>query len=248
MSASMKACRRVVCRFEIPPEATQVPARELAPVRHPNREAWLQAAATSLSAHVFGGTGFVPPGDVLPSCGFPSRGGLGKTRLVLGECWAPDYTPGGVGTGRSQIFINPIVADTTYALEVLTHELVHAAVGTEHGHKGPFIQASRAIGLERPWKSARAGESLLATLRGVVELVGAYPHAGFEPPTVTPPEQRRNRQRKCVCNACGERIVRMSKKQIADGAVICGRWLTPVQGKDAPRCMGECVEVEDDER
>ena len=242
---------RVVCSMQMPKDGIHRATVAGGTPKFELREAWLVAAVEELRTHVFGGTEF-DPGVVLLSTGFPHARGLARSKQVIGECWDPGYTPGGscAPAGGAQILLSPVVHDSVFALDVLIHELAHAAVGTRHGHRGDYIKAAKALGLQKPWSTASAGPGLVEILRGIARELGPYPHPGFEQPKEvqtdpTSEKPRSNRHRKCVCAKCGHSVVRMSKKQLAEGGVLCGRWTTPMQGPGAPRCLGECVEVEE---
>jgi hypothetical protein len=73
------------------------------------------------------------------------------------------------------IFINPSV-DGLMALDILVHELVHAAVGIEEGgHGEKFLAVAAAIGLDDSGPTAGAEETLLKRLRAIQEILGRYP-------------------------------------------------------------------------
>jgi hypothetical protein len=158
------------------------------------REAWLQAAASFLFDHI------VEHGllhvDVRVSCGWPVRGGIARRRTVIGQCFPPSLCK----DGTPQIFISPRLADSMDVLGTLLHELLHASVGCQHGHKKPFSQAARKVGLAGPPTATVVGESLRPLLLSYVERVGPYPHAAI---TVKSKEKVRSRQRlyQCGCNS-----------------------------------------------
>src|SRR5690606_40933556 len=95
-----------------------------------NREDWLQRATLELRDR-FTAAEFPLPEKLHLSVGFPAKGGLGARKRVVGQCW-----PGTVSAdGVHHIFISPLLGDAVEVLAVLVHELVHAAVGTEHKQK-----------------------------------------------------------------------------------------------------------------
>lgn len=157
------------------------------------REAWLQAAASFLFDHIAAHD--LPRVNVRVSCGWPVRGGAACRRTVIGQCFPPSFC----SDGTPQIFISPRLADSVDVLGTLLHELLHASVGCQHGHKKPFSQAARTVGLAGPPTATVVGESLRPLLLSYVERVGLYPHAAI---TVRSKEKVGSRLRlyQCGCN------------------------------------------------
>src|SRR5947209_2367227 len=108
------------------------------------REGWLEQAVSFLVAHMV--QHGVPAPSVRVSCGWPSRGGLAARAVVVGQCFPPQLCK----DGTPQIFISPRLADSIEVLGTLLHELVHAAVGCQYGHRKEFSQAARRVGLDGP--------------------------------------------------------------------------------------------------
>lgn len=174
------------------------------------REAWLEKAAAAMRP-LFDAQG----ADVYPkfrvSCGFP-KGGKGKT---IGQAWTPKAS----GDGTAELFISPVLQDPVRVLDVLMHELVHAVVGNDHGHKGPFRKLAKALGLEGKMTATVAGPKLAETLKWTAAELGAYPHAELSTMTVA---KQTTRQLKVVCEDCGC-IARMTQKWLDDtGPPTCG--------------------------
>ena len=109
-----------------------------------NREAWLQAAASFLldCLAAYG----LPRVAVRVSCGWPVRGGASRRRAVIGQCFPTSLCQ----DGTAQIFISPRLSESIEVLGTLLHELLHAAVGCQYGHRQPFSQAARRVGLVGP--------------------------------------------------------------------------------------------------
>ena len=90
----------------------------------------------------------------------------------IGRCqWRNDSN----GKPSCKIYINP-TEDGIMALDILVHELVHAAVGCEeYGHGQEFYIIAEAIGLGNTGILAGAEEVLLKRLRDIQEILGPYP-------------------------------------------------------------------------
>lgn len=135
------------------------------------REWWLfEAAKFLLEMMEAAGMTTVP---IRVSCGWPSRGGLGKGPHVIGQCFAQEVCADGV----SQIFISPRIADSMQVLGTLLHELIHATVGCKHGHRKEFSQPARMLGLIGPPTATEVGPELAQVLAVFVNQIGPYPHA-----------------------------------------------------------------------
>jgi hypothetical protein len=137
------------------------------------REIWLQQAAVFL-LDLMARHG-LPRVEVRVSCGWPSRGGISPRRTVIGQCFASAVC----ADGRPQIFISPRLSDPLQVLGTLLHELIHAAVGCEHGHGAVFSQAARKVGLAGPPTATTVGDALRPVLQAYLAQVGPYPHAAI---------------------------------------------------------------------
>jgi predicted SprT family Zn-dependent metalloprotease len=157
------------------------------------RESWLQQATLFLFEHMQA-CGLTPV-PVRVSCGWPSSGGLGAKRVTIGECIAPRMCADGI----QQIFISPVLADSIDVLATLLHELIHAAFYCEYGHKKPFSQAARQLGLAGPPTSTFPGEQLRAFFQEYVNQVGPYPHAPIVPRVKEKKQSTRLRLYECTC-------------------------------------------------
>ena len=168
-----------------------------------NREDYLQKAIDILRPD-FHIAGFSLPEHIRVSVGFPSRGGLGKKKRVIGECWSDK-----AATDRSHaIFISPMLGKADEALATLVHECLHTAVGVEHKHKGPFRKGAKAIGLVGKLTETTAGDALKARLEEVAALLGPYPHSAL---FHSAGEKKQTcRLLKVICPECGC-ICRMSQ-------------------------------------
>jgi hypothetical protein len=133
--------------------------------------------------------------------------------MVLGETWKPECSE----DGTTEIFIAPTLSNGVDVLSVLIHELVHAAVGCEEGHKGRFKTTARSLGLEGALTATHAGEDLLVRLQAIKEELGAYPHAKLTPIDA---KTQSTRMLKLQCPACGW-AARTSQKWINVGLPTC---------------------------
>lgn len=179
------------------------------------REEWLVNASEHLADIVRQAGAECPP--VAVSIGFPHRRGGVSSRL--GECWAGDLA----ADGRPAVFISPILEDPIRILDVLLHELVHAAVGVACGHRGRFVTVARACGLEGKATATVAGPALRGRLLEVHEILGSLPHAALTPVNSSAGAGSRLRLYVCgcpvrvrvasdnfdaVCNVCGQEFIR----------------------------------------
>lgn len=179
------------------------------------REQWLLHFIDELRP-MFKDAEFPLPDQIRVSMGFPCKQALGPKRRI-GECHHA-----GMKDGIQQIFISPSLGNTTQIAETLVHELVHT-VTPGAAHKGRFITVMRAVGLTGKPTATHAGEWLKPKLEkmaaSLTKTYGPFPHSVLEPHHKT---KQSTRSLKAVCGGCEEpRIIRVTKKVIDQGAIIC---------------------------
>lgn len=139
-----------------------------------NRETWLEQAVTLL-APLFLAHGHQLPEVLHVSVGFPSKRALSNKNRRIGECWAGRIS----NDGAPHIFLSPVLDNGVEVLATLVHEIIHAVVGTEHGHKAPFVKVMKQLGLEGKPTATSAGANLTAELTTVLDKLGPYPQPKF---------------------------------------------------------------------
>ena len=182
------------------------------PELSPYREAWLQAAASFLLDYIV--ERGLPPVTVRVSCGWPSRGGLSSRLAVIGQCFAGSVC----ADGKPQIFISPRLSDSIQVLGTLLHELLHASIGCQYGHRKEFSQAARKVGLAGPPTATTVGEALRPLLVSYIERVGLYPHAAL---TVKPKTKAGSRLRLYECGCEPAIKVRVASDTFAALCLAC---------------------------
>ncbi len=174
------------------------------------RHAWLETARVRCS-QLLAEAGYEAPETTRITIGFAFA-----SRRALGQCWSYKAST----DGHYEIMISPVVRDSISLMATIIHELIHAAVGIEHGHKAPFRKAALAVGLVGPMRSTKAGDALVVRLRAVVEEIGAYP-AGAVSTAARPTKVQPTRMLKVVCPECGF-TVRMTQKWMTEvGLPLC---------------------------
>lgn len=176
-----------------------------------NREAWLTAAVKPLTELIESNSDLRLDCDVQVSCGWPGSKSINK---VIGQCW-----PTAMGNGVAQCFVSPRLHNPVDVLGVLLHELIHAADDCAHAHRGPFVKACRAVGLEGKPTATVPGESLKAVLSEIAANLGPYPHKGITP-TQRLLKPQTTRMRKLECPECGY-VARTTQKWIEVGLPTC---------------------------
>lgn len=174
------------------------------------REQWLNAAVQALRV-LFDEHGAADYPKLRVSCGFP-KGGRGKT---IGQAWHPDCS----GDETVELFISPALEKLTGfgVVDTLLHELIHAVVGNECGHKGDFRKLAKDIGLSGKMTATFAEGELEDRLLLLVADLGPYPHAELTNKTTT---KQSTRMIKVLCNDCGYTL-RTTKKWIEVGLPTC---------------------------
>lgn len=182
-----------------------------------NREDWLWRLLLAFRP-MFSRCGTPLPGRVRVTCGFPSRNALGSRTRVIGQCWAPSQS----ADGHYEILVSPTLDNATVVAATLLHECVHAAVGIQAGHRGPFRRVALDLGLVGPMTATTAGPALQERLNALTDQLGAYPHAALCPSRIgshTPPKQS-TRLIKIECVGCGY-VARTTRTWISTGLPIC---------------------------
>jgi hypothetical protein len=176
------------------------------------REEWLNAAVLALRP-LFDEQGAADFPRLRVSCGWP-KGARGK---AIGQAWHPSSS----GDATAELFISPELEKLTGygVVDTLLHELIHAVVGNEAGHKGPFRKLAKSFGLSGKMTATFAEGELETRLLELVADLGHYPHAELSKLSVT---KQGTRMKLCQCPACGCKI-RMTQKWLDEvGAPTCG--------------------------
>lgn len=174
------------------------------------REAWLKACAEKMNAALFDGR--MPPYRV--TCGWPSRGALGKKNKTIGQCFYPSAS----GDSKNELIISMYLDDPMEVAATLAHEMIHAIVGHDAGHKGPFRHLALDIGLEGKMTATRAGETFKRSLQPILDDLGPYPHAKLDPRAKASKQSTRLIKAECDCGY----NVRITKKWIDEvGPPLC---------------------------
>jgi len=176
------------------------------------REEYL-AAFLAAARPVFATAGFPLPATIRIGVGWTSKGSKAK---AIGECWANVCS----ADGTWEVIMSPALSDAARVCDVLTHELIHAAVGLECGHKGAFGKAMRALGLEGKATATVAGDGWRALFGDIVASLGDYPHARLDGAIGSGPKKQSTRMLKAEC-ACGY-TVRLARKWAEAGLPFCG--------------------------
>lgn len=179
------------------------------------REEWLTVAIEELRP-VYAVLGKPLPQRIRPACGFP----LGSKRSkAIGQCWADSAS----ADKTVEILIAPTLADPVEVFEVLVHELCHATAGAmNHGLK--FARAASMMGLmavgtgKEKWKSTKGDASFLPAYKGMIDGLGAYPHAALTFSNAK--KTQGTRMLKACCPSCGY-TVRLTQKWADQGLPTC---------------------------
>jgi len=201
--------------------------------RPETREHWLELAVLKLRP-LFAEIDVELP-NVRVSVGWPSRGGVGAKKKVIGQCWKTTVA----GDNVSQIFISPVLgtaneADAIQLLGVLAHELIHAADDCESGHKGAFGKMARALGLAGKLTATVVDpdSELYRQLAVILDDLGPLPHAALNPFEM---EKQRPKQ--------GTRMLKLTCPNDGYTARTTRKWLDDL---GAPKCP--CgMELEEEE-
>jgi hypothetical protein len=187
------------------------------------REQWLNAAMPYIET-LFLEEGYMVPSSLRISCGFPSKRATANKNRRIGEYWPASASKDGHG----EILISPFVDDSVDVLGILIHEVVHHTVGAETGHRKPFSQCAKAVGLVKPWTATKIGPELRETLIEWVGKLGQYPHARL----MRNPKAKKQSTRMLLleCGKCGCKV-RTTRK-----------WIDEYEDQDWPCPCGGLME------
>lgn len=191
------------------------------------RHAWLEQAMFEFRG-VFFVAGYVVPNNVRISIGFPR--GMHGGKKAIGQCWSHKASR----DGHYEIFATPelghdgkpVPKATADMLETIAHELIHATVGTECGHKGAFKTCAERVGFIGPMTTTPAGDKMKASIAAIVAKIGEFPAGALD---ASMRKKQTTRLLKCECGNCGYTVRVASKWLEASGAPICPEDLEPME-------------------
>lgn len=160
-----------------------------------SREDWLNAFIR-LARPQCEAVGFPVPTKVRASVGFTSKGLKGKR---IGECWSKDCSD----DAAFEIFITPsLQSSAARVADILTHELVHAAVGLADGHGKQFRKCATALGLQGKMTATTAGPLWHQWADPLLKKLGPLPGADLRGGSSSGPKKQTTRMIKLSCE-CG---------------------------------------------
>jgi len=178
------------------------------------REEWLKLAEQAMVPWITA-LAYTYPQHTRISCGFP-KSTRGRGNHAIGQCWTTRCS----ADQTAEIFISPTQATASRVCDILLHEMCHATVGVEHGHKKPFIALARALGLHGKITAIVAGPDLEKRIGAMLATLPPYPHAELNPSQYTTPKQK-TALLKVQCEECGY-VARVTAKWLHSvGAPIC---------------------------
>jgi len=220
---------------------------------HATREQWLEAAVdlfrpmfkamqTEVRKHpAYSKADTVLPKNVKVACSWPSHRGTAPRGRVIGQCWNPLVSKG----LATEIFISPFLEEPTRVLDVLCHELIHAAIGTKHGHDHLFATCCKLQKLEGKPTCTTASKEFEAWAKIALRKLGRYEHRKLDATEfeiADKPKKQGTRMIKCECEGCGY-IVRTTQKWVDVGIVNCPNPDCDQEGEEmeahAPKNRGE---------
>ena len=174
-----------------------------------NREHWLIEAANMLENMVL-----LPALDALNETlptplKYSVSIGHTQSKNSIGECWRKAQSS---DKETSQIFITPTINDSVRVLDILLHEMIHAADDCESGHKNFFARVARKCDLQGKFTATHAGDTLKETLLDIVDALGDIPHHKLTVGGTIKPKQKA-RMLKIECHVC-EFTFRASRTQL----------------------------------
>ena len=178
------------------------------------REFWLNSFINAVRPK-FKDLGIPLPHNIRASMGFPTGG-----RRYVGECWSPDVST----SDTVEIFISPVLQTDYDIANILVHELIHAAIGTEKGHNKEFKHYAKLLGFDYR-NSSKVDEPTEITkswIKPILKNIGKSSHTPMLSEEIYPNKMKTQNLVKCWCPYC-DITLRMSKKWIVkcNGILRC---------------------------
>lgn len=165
------------------------------------------------------------PYNVRVAVGFTSKGYKGS---VIGECWSDSASE----SGHYEIFVKPTLNNVARVCGVLTHELIHCAIGLDKGHNAAFKRVATDLGLTGKMTATVEGPDWFKWALPIIAELGELPYAALSADGMsTGRKKQKTNLRKVECPECGW-LARVTSKHIDGHDVL----LCPV-----PDCGGNLV-------
>lgn len=176
------------------------------------RQAWLEAGVKALRP-MFEKAGKPVPQSLRVSMGWSTSG-----KRALGSC----YRESASEDAHREIFISPVMNQSSRILGTLAHELCHAALPDGVAHGKEFIHLGHGIGLVgKPTNLGEGGPAFQWFIDTFVKNNGDYPSGAILDTGKGRAGKQKTAMLKMECLDCGY-ICRTTAKWIEDiGAPIC---------------------------
>lgn len=178
------------------------------------REGWL-LAFTNAARPKFKDCDAALPEAIRVSVGHPSKG---IRSSVIGECWSDAASQ----DGAVEIFIRPsLQSDSSRVADVLTHELIHAALGSAEGHGPKFRAVMKRLGLTGKATATVAGPEWHNWADPILEALGPLPGAQLNDMVLGGGKKTQTtRYLKVTCDCCGWQA-RVTAKHLEGRTLRC---------------------------
>lgn len=130
--------------------------------------------------------------------------------------------------GYNEIFISPELdgAKSIDVLGVLLHELIHAYLDNQDGHRGRFAKIAHSVGFQTPLTQFHPSDDLIELMSSYIDILGNIPHAALNYGDIRKKQKGRHILVECTTEGC-EFKFRTSRKQIDMmnycTCLICGK-------------------------
>ncbi len=169
--------------------------------KHTTREGWMMSFVEHVKP-VFKSLKHPLP-TVRVSCGMPSR------KRVGGVCYHSICSE----DSAREIFVSAGKDNSIDVLQILIHELCHAALPDDAKHGPAFCSLAKQVGLEGKMTESVPSEELVKCLHTFIKsTLGKYPHRKM---IADESKKQTTRLIKMVCKGCSM-VIRSSRKWIDD--------------------------------
>lgn len=165
-------------------------------LKYETREDWLNAFITAVRPQ-YAAINAPLPVNLRVSVGFTSKGSKGSR---IGECWSSDASE----DGHYEIFLKPTLDNAAKLCEVLTHELIHAAVGIPAGHGAAFKRCMAPLGLDGKATNTYGTADWYKWALPIIASLGPLPYAALSKDGLSSSRPKQvSYLLKVECDACG---------------------------------------------
>jgi hypothetical protein len=151
--------------------------------------------------------------------GLPARIWISVGRPPSGRMTGICYPGKASDDGNPQLYVNPVISDSTRAAGVVVHQLCHVALG-DRKHGNDFKRLATHAGLIGKMTETLEGPLFLQLMPAIIDRYGLYPHPALRQLHGLDKKPSQNRHLRARCLGCGY-TVRVTQRWLNRAVPIC---------------------------